>query len=69
MRSVVASSGDSSRSPLIANGLVVRAPCDEQDVVAVLREPPADHSADGAGAEDNEAHGEDDNEKRKAKNE
>ena len=42
--------------PVVANGFVVRAACDEHDVVPMLREPPADHSADGAGTEDNEAH-------------
>jgi hypothetical protein len=40
----------------VANGFIVCAPCDEDDVVTMLCEPGADNSTDGTGAEHYEAH-------------
>ena len=41
----------------VADRLVVRAACDERDVVAVLEEPRADHAADRSRAVHDEPHG------------
>ena len=55
--------------PVVPNGFVVCPARDEHDVMPMLRKPPADHSADRAGTEDDEAHEIDMITKTKTKNE
>ena len=49
--------GVAQLEPAAGERRLVRTASDEDDVVAVLEEPPADCTADGAGAEDDVPHG------------